>query len=217
MHPNVRAAVAAALVGMALVGFGAGGAPKPAGEDAASDTSQKAAGTVVGGAGAIHVDDGGSGGVPVVFVHAFSGNAGHWAQALDHLRPTRRALAFDLRGHGTSAAPATPEGWAVDSLATDIAAVADQLGLERFVLVGHSLGGAASAAYAGAHPDKVAGLVLVGTPGKSPPGVGEKIVSQLEASYDSTMQGFWGRLLKGAIPETEARIRGESSSLPKDA
>ena len=57
MRPNVCAAVAAALVGMALFGLGAGCAPKPAGEDAAKD-SQAAAGTVAGSAGTVHVDDG---------------------------------------------------------------------------------------------------------------------------------------------------------------
>jgi pimeloyl-ACP methyl ester carboxylesterase len=219
MRPNVRAAVAAALVGMVLAGLGAACAPKPAGEHAAAADSQAAAsaGTVVGSAGPLHVDDGGSGGVPVLFVHGFSGSHAHWDSALVHLRATRRALALDLRGHGTSASPVDTAAWAVDSLASDIAAVVDQLGLERVVLVGHSLGGAASATYAGEHPDRVAGLVLVATPGPGPPGMAGQIRQQLEASYDSTMQGFWGRLLRGATPGTEMRIRSEASHLPKDA
>ena len=217
MRPNVRAAVAAALVGSLLAGVGC--APKPATEDTSSSQNPPAttAGTVAGPAGPLHVDDGGAGGTPVLFVNAFSGNSTHWANALAHLRTTRRAIAFDLRGHGESAAPADSAGWAVDSLAADIGEVADQLALDRFVLVGHSLGGAASAAYAGAHPDRVAGLVLVGTPGPSPPAAARQISSRLAAAYDTTMAEFWTRLLAHATPETEARIRGESTSLSRDA
>ena len=123
--------------------------------------------TVQGPAGVIHVDDGGSGGVPVVFVHSFAGSTAHWKPQLAHLRPSRRAIALDLRGHGMSAAPSGDE-YSVEGFAADIDAAVTTLGLDKFVLVGHSLGGAAALAYAGAHPDRVAGLVLVGAPGKVP-------------------------------------------------
>lgn len=110
---------------------------------------------------------GGAGGVPVVFVHSSAGSTAHWTPQLAHLRRTRRAVALDLRSHGQSASPPRDD-YAVDSLAGDIAAVADGLKLKRFVLVGHSMGGAASLAHAGAHPERVAGLVVVGAPGKIP-------------------------------------------------
>jgi pimeloyl-ACP methyl ester carboxylesterase len=215
MGPNDRSAVAAVVVGILLAGAGtlAGCAKSPSEE--AQKQPQEAAGAVYGTAGKIHVDDGGAGGVPVVFVHAFSGNSGHWAGTLAHLRATRRALAFDVRGHGQSAAP-SPGGYAVDSLAADIGAVADQLGLPPFVLVGHSLGGTAAAAYAGAHPERVAGLVLVSSPGPTPPEFAQKIVAQMEADYDSTMQGFWEDLLANAQPSTRARIESEKSSLSRE-
>src|SRR5690349_8502589 len=58
-----------------------------------------------GPSGAIFVDDGGDGGLPVVFLHSFGGSSNHWASQLDHLRHHRRALAIDLRGHGKSARP----------------------------------------------------------------------------------------------------------------
>jgi pimeloyl-ACP methyl ester carboxylesterase len=71
--------------------------------------------SVTGPAGRLRVDDGGPGGLPVVFVHSFAGTGAHWASQLAHLRPTRRAVALDLRGHGGSDAP--PSGdYAVESL-----------------------------------------------------------------------------------------------------
>ena len=115
---------------------------------------------VTGPAGALEVDDGGRGGLPVVLVHSLAGNSTHWTAQLEHLRRDRRAVALDLRGHGRSEPPKDGD-YTIAAMAGDIAAVVDTLGLDRFVLVGHSMGGGVALAYAGAHPDRVAGLVLV--------------------------------------------------------
>ena len=58
---------------------------------------------VSGPQGRLHVDDGGQGpGVPVLFVHGNTGNLTQWRAQLDHVRTSRRAVAFDLRGMGQS-------------------------------------------------------------------------------------------------------------------
>jgi pimeloyl-ACP methyl ester carboxylesterase len=171
---------------------------------------------VQGPAGALHVDDGGSGGLPVVFVHSYAGSTTHWAAQLGHLRSGRRAIALDLRGHGQSAAPADGD-YAVAALARDIGAVVDSLGLDRFVLVGHSLGGSAAGEYAGANPARVAGLVLVGAPGRSSPEEARPIMASLESNYDTVMAGYWNTLLTDARPEVRARLTGEMQSVPRDA
>ena len=111
---------------------------------------------IAGPAGSLHVDDGGWGGVPVALLHSFAGSTRHWASQLDHLRDDRRAIAFDLRGHGESDAPSDGD-YTAEALARDVAAVVDTLKLKRVVLVGHSMGGSAAIAYANAHPDRVAG------------------------------------------------------------
>jgi pimeloyl-ACP methyl ester carboxylesterase len=171
---------------------------------------------IAGPAGSLHVDDGGTGGLPVVFVHSFSGSTAHWSKQLAHLRSERRALAIDLRGHGESESP-KGDDYAVESLAGDIAAVVDELGLKRFVLVGHSMGGAAAIAYAGAHPDRVAGLVLVGTPGKTPANESDKILKAMEADYDKVTEGYWNQLLEGAQPQVQKQVRGDMAKIPQDA
>jgi pimeloyl-ACP methyl ester carboxylesterase len=171
---------------------------------------------ITGSAGPIYVDDGGTGGIPVVFVHSYAGSAAHWQTQLDHLRPTRRALAIDLRGHGRSQAPADGD-YRVESLAGDIAAVADGLKLSRFVLVGHSMGGAASIAYAGGHSDRVAGLVMVGTPGKSPAEMATQVISSLETDYDNTMGQYLQRLLEGAQPAVATQLGNEMKSISREA
>jgi pimeloyl-ACP methyl ester carboxylesterase len=116
---------------------------------------------VPGPAGNLYVRDGGkSDHLPILLVHSLAGNGGQWALQLDHLRRRRRAVAIDLRGHGESD-PADDGNYAIAGLAADVEAVADQLGLRRFVLGGHSLGSAAAIEYASRHPERVAGLLLV--------------------------------------------------------
>ena len=171
---------------------------------------------VAGPAGSLFVDDGGQGGMPVLFVHSFAGNAGHWQAQLSHLRPHRRAVAMDWRGHGESDAPAGLD-YAIDSIAQDIAAVADALALPRFVLVGHSMGGAASAAYAGAHGDRLAGLVLVGTPGHSSPEQAQAIMASLHANYDDVMAQYWQTLTAQARPSVLALLNVERGEIGRDA
>ena len=79
---------------------------------------------IKGPAGLLHIDDGGSGGVPVMFVHSFAGSTAHWAAQLTDLRKTSRVMALDLRSHGQSDSP-TRDDYAVESLAEDIGAVED--------------------------------------------------------------------------------------------
>jgi pimeloyl-ACP methyl ester carboxylesterase len=149
--------------GEAEAARGAGGSAGPAAPEPAGEAQW-----IAGPAGNLYVravQAGGPGGesggpLPVVFVHSLGGNGGQWALQLDHLRGERRAVALDLRGHGDSD-PADDGDYSIPALAADVAAVADQLGLRRFVLAGHSLGGAVAIDYAGRHPERVAGLLLV--------------------------------------------------------
>src|SRR5262249_33301604 len=154
-HPALTAAAAALFLAAAC----APSSP-PAGAAAPSRW-------VPGPRGRIRVADGGGAGaggrkasaLPVLFVHGNSGNRTQWKAQLEHLRPTRRAAALDLHGMGES--EKAPDGvYSVESFAADVAAAADALGLKRFVLVGHSYGGYVVSAYAGKHPDRLAGLVF---------------------------------------------------------
>jgi pimeloyl-ACP methyl ester carboxylesterase len=171
---------------------------------------------VNGPAGLLHVDDVGIDGVPVIFVHSFAGDTTHWAAQLDHLRKTRRALAFDLRGHGQSHAPMNHD-FSVASLAEDIAAVVDELDVERFVLVGHSLGAAASLIYAGQHPQRVAGLLLVGIPGKVPAKQAQQIISALESNFDKTMEDYLSQRLALAQANVLEKLREGRQKLSPDS
>ena len=160
-----------------------------------------------GKTGEIFVDDGGQAGLPVVLVHSFGGSTTNWKAQLDHLRKERRAIAFDLRGHGRSFIPDNDDYY-VQTLANDIRKVVDDLNLKQFVLVGHSMGGSAAIDYAVRYPERVAGLMLVGTPGRTPSEQSKPIIASLESEkYDTVMEGYMKQLLKNARPEVEQEIR----------
>jgi pimeloyl-ACP methyl ester carboxylesterase len=107
-----------------------------------------------------YLDWGTRGRPPIVFLHGGGLNAHTWDLLCLSLRRERHCLALDQRGHGES--EWSPEmDYATESHVGDLEAFVDHLGLDRFVLVGMSLGGANALAWAGRHGQRLAGLVLV--------------------------------------------------------
>lgn len=175
-----------------------------------------ARGHIKGPAGMLFYDDAGKGGIPVVFLHSYGGSTLQWKEQLEYTRRDRRAIAIDLRGHGQSDAPANLD-YSVNSQVADIAAVVDSLGLDKFVLVGHSMGGATAIAYAGMHPDRVAGLVMVGAPGKTSDKDFKETMAMLESdAYDKTMNGYMKSILGGSRPYTDSLERAGMNKFSKE-
>lgn len=165
------------------------------------------------------VDDGGSGGIPVLFVHSLAGNSGHWSRQLEHLRENRRAIAIDLRGHGKSE-PARDGDYSIEAMANDIDSAARTLGLARFVLVGHSMGGSVSIEYAGKHPEMVEGLLLADPSGdarKLPVGQVEPFLAALDSdSYAGTVEEYWRAMLAGSNPSVQEKVLEDMRSTKKE-
>jgi len=99
----------------------------------------------------------------VLLTHGYTGSSRDWAKLVPALAEKHTAIAWDLRGHGKSAAPDDPAYYSVESSLDDMIALLDRAGAARAVLIGHSLGGYLSLAFQLAHPERVAGLVLVDT------------------------------------------------------
>lgn len=101
-------------------------------------------------------------GATLVLVHGAGGNHMHWPAELRRL-PDAVVYSLDLPGHGKSDGPARA---AIGEYMEALRAFVDALGLARFVLVGHSMGGAIALEYALRHGPRLAGLALVGTAGR---------------------------------------------------
>lgn len=100
-------------------------------------------------------------GLPVVFLHGFPLDHTIWSPIVPLLKEHARLILPDLRGHGRS--PAPDGGYLMSQMAEDVISLLDTLNIERSVLVGHSMGGYVSLAFARAYPDRLLGLGLIAT------------------------------------------------------
>lgn len=97
-------------------------------------------------------------GTPILALHGITATHRAWHHVADAL-PGRRIVAPDLRGRGRS--NALPGPWSLRDHADDQVRVLDALGIDRAFVVGHSMGAFVTVRLAAAHPDRVAGVVLV--------------------------------------------------------
>jgi len=105
----------------------------------------------------IAYDRAGAGEPPLLFVHGWSCDRTYFEPQVRHFAARHAVIALDLRGHGESGRAAVYD---IDAFADDVLAVAADTGLQRPVVVGHSLGGLIALACA-ARPDAVRAAVLV--------------------------------------------------------
>jgi 3-oxoadipate enol-lactonase len=95
----------------------------------------------------------------IVLLAGFSLTHEIWNEQISPLAQTHRVIRPDLRGMGNSGVPAGP--YLMDTLAADVAGVLDACGIERATIVGHSLGGYVSLAFARMFSERVSRLALV--------------------------------------------------------
>jgi non-heme chloroperoxidase len=107
-----------------------------------------------------YVEQGPTDGRPVVMLHGLSDSHRSFDLVRPLLPPAWRVFCVTVRGHGLSDKPSC--GYAMPNFAADIAAFLDHVGLERVVIVGHSMSSAITLQTAVSHPERVAGVVLIG-------------------------------------------------------
>ncbi len=98
-------------------------------------------------------------GEPVILLHGYAETSHMWLPLIDRLAATRRVIAPDLRGFGQSGKPA--QGYDKKSMARDIKALADALGLKRARICGHDIGLMVAYAYAAQFPAAVERIALM--------------------------------------------------------
>ncbi|CAM3745219.1 Pimeloyl-ACP methyl ester carboxylesterase [Bordetella sputigena] len=98
-------------------------------------------------------------GYPIVMLHGIRGYAETFSRLAATLQPGWRVIAFDQRGRGDSD---WDPGWNyyVDAYVADLEAITDRLELDRFDLLGHSMGGINAIVFAARHPQRVRRLVI---------------------------------------------------------
>jgi pimeloyl-ACP methyl ester carboxylesterase len=115
---------------------------------------------------ALHVEDRGAGNPSLVFLHYYGGSSRTWKHVTAKLAPIFRTITIDHRGWGESDAPEA--GYGLADLAADAEGVIAALNLQRYMLVGHSMGGKVAQLMASRQPVGLAGLILVAPSPPSP-------------------------------------------------
>jgi pimeloyl-ACP methyl ester carboxylesterase len=122
----------------------------------------------------------------IVMLHGLRSYAYTWEPVALPLLPDWRTIALDQRGRGRS--DWDPEGdYFTDAYVRDLEALVEALSLRRFVLLGHSMGGANALVYASRNPDRLAGLIVEDAgPGASATSSGsERIKRELQETPPS--------------------------------
>jgi pimeloyl-ACP methyl ester carboxylesterase len=97
-------------------------------------------------------------GLPVILVHGFAEDGAVWDQLVDQLKDSYRLLIPDLPGSGRSSL--LTEETSMEQLAEDIRSILDAEGIEQCVLIGHSMGGYVTLAFAEKYPLRLKGFGL---------------------------------------------------------
>jgi pimeloyl-ACP methyl ester carboxylesterase len=134
----------------------------------------------------------GSSGEPVMLLHGFPETSHMWLPLLERLEAAGyQALAPDQRGYSPGARPANVEDYAYPNLVSDVIALADAAGWDRFHLVGHDHGAGVSWNTAHLHPGRLASHVALSVP--HPRAFGEAIDHDEDQHRRSTYIGMFNQ------------------------
>lgn len=147
-------------------------------------------------------------GLPVIALHGWLDNANSFARLAPKLRGLR-IIALDLAGHGYSEHRPLGAGYSLADYAHDVVGAAEQLGWQRFGLLGHSLGAVIATQLAGALPERVSHLALID--GVVPPTAADATAAeqlglalQAQLRLDGKRKTVYASLEQGI----EARMKG---------
>lgn len=157
----------------------------------------------------LDVAEAGVGGRPLLMVHGFTGakeDFGDWWERL--AERGWHVVAPDLRGHGASDHPPRTEDYTVGLFEADLLALVDDLGWDRFVLLGHSMGGMIGQAFAIDHPDRLDGLVLMDTVAGPPSGSSMAVTMfVMRLGLRAARVNAFARLLRKPPPGSPESVR----------
>jgi len=127
-------------------------------------------------------------GRPILCIHGLTANSRFWDCVASALTPQHKIIAMDLRGRGLSEKPST--GYSIDHHCRDILSLMNHQGLDRPVLMGHSLGAFISLVFTAQYPQRVDRLILVDGGGRLSETQMAKVFSGIKPSLDRLGQVF---------------------------
>ena len=143
-------------------------------------------------------------GAPLVLLHGLFGSARNWGAVQKALAAQYRVVALDLRNHGAS--PHAP-GMSYAAQAADIAETLAALGIERAVVLGHSMGGKAAMILALTRPALIERLIIADIAPRPYPPALRGVVAAMQALplHAALTRQEADQALRGAVPEAPIR------------
>jgi non-heme chloroperoxidase len=165
----------------------------------------------------LEVLDWGGQGPPLVFLSGLQDVAHGFDDFAPRFTDRHHVLAITRRGYGASTRP--PSGYDLKTRVADLAAVLDSLHLARVALAGHSIAGDELTAFAGAHPERVSGLVYLDA-AYDHSDVGRLIqaipppppMQRADSASPAAVRAYVGRVYGPRIPEAQFRAIGRYDS-----
>ena len=166
-----------------------------------------------------YLDWGAEGNPPLVLLHGLRGHANVWADVAESLCGDYHVYALDQRGRGdTDHAPGGD--YSTEAFVADLIGFVDAIGLDKFVLFGHSMGGRNSMAFAGAHPERLERLCIVDIGPRIEPAGGNRITEELRAipphfdSFEDALAHVQGGNRFASEAVMRRRLAGQTRQLP---
>lgn len=140
----------------------------------------------------------GTGSPALLFVHGWSCDRSYWKNQIAEFAKSYTVVTVDLGGHGESGLDR--KDWTVEAFGKDVAAVVETLGLDRVVLIGHSMGGAVIFEAARLVPDRVVALVGVDTYQDLEREIGDDVRAQFLAAFRTDFVATTKSFVRGMFP-----------------
>ena len=153
-------------------------------------------------------DQGKLDGKPVIFLHGSSGSLHVFESLIGQLGGAYRFISYDHPGHGLTG-PHPRNDYSYAGYAQILDLVRSKLGVDRFVLVGHSMGGRIAWRYAAEHPEAVDALVLISASGM--PARDEDPVVEFDLGQQLMQFSFGRWLSENATPRSMIKNATESA------
>ena len=148
----------------------------------------------------------GHGDPTLIFVHGWSCDGRYWRAQVPFFSKKYQVVVLDLAGHGHSGLNRTV--YTMAAFGEDVKAVADMIGSNRVILIGHSMGGSVIAEAARLMPERVIGLIGVDTleniETPMTPDAGKKMMAPFEKDFPAGCRQFVGDMI---LPKTDPRLR----------
>ena len=166
-----------------------------------------------------YLDWGAEGKPPLVLLHGLRGHAAVWTDVAEALCADYHVYAMDQRGRGdTDHAPGGD--YSTDAFVADLAGFVDALGLDRFILFGHSMGGRNSMAFAGQYPERLERLCIVDIGPRIEPAGGSRITEELRSlppqfdNFEDALAHVQTGNRFASEPVMRRRLTGQTRTLP---